>query len=150
MHVLHGRRFWTYFVLALVFALAACDNPVGRGGDHPAGIRLHTEAGVQVASFRVGGAVIGEISAVVGTPVTFSLEVIDRNENRLTIDGTYISVVPAVTGGVATATVQQNDRLLVTPAQSGAGLVELMVMHSGHEEFTARIPITVTALGAPD
>jgi hypothetical protein len=150
MLFLRRTRVTPLFVLALGLALSACDNPVGRGGEHPSAIRVRSEAGVQVASFRVGGAVIGEISAVVGTPVTFTLEVLDRNDTPVVIDGSYISVVPTVTGGVVTVVIQQNDRLVVTPTQAGTGQVNLQVMHSGHTEFTARIPITVSAMGTPN
>jgi hypothetical protein len=139
-----------FAVAFLLLAVGACDNPVDRGGDHPSGIRVMSEANVQVARFRVGGTVIGELTAAMGTPATFTLVAIDRNENVMPIDGTDIWVTVAVTGGVATAEIEQTNRLIVTPVQAGTGRIDLTVMHGGHAEFTARLPLTVTQLSIPD
>lgn len=137
----------TLVVLALgVFA--ACDNPVGNDDSHPVGVVLvDAQSGEEVASYsHLTTTVTGQVAVPAGGSRTVQVFFVSRGGDRIPVGGGEYSlaaptVVTATFAGVA---VEGTDRLRFTGNTVGNTSVVLPVRHSGHLEFTATIPLSVT------
>lgn len=135
------NRFGVLLALGLTLGLGACDNPVGdEHEEHPVGLVVLNAQGQQVAS-SVGATVTGQIAVPVGT-TTFTVFAVGEDGDRLAIDGEEFEL-RATVGDLATAAVQSNNRVAVTATQTGTGVVQLMLLHEGHEEFRSLFPLVV-------
>lgn len=128
-----------------VFALTAtaCENPVDDDHeDHPVGFVVLNAQSQEVARFS-GTTVTGQISVSRGSPMTLTVAAISEDGDRIAIDGTELGLQVAVTGGVATAVVQNNNQVVVAGTQPGTGALDITLMHEGHPEFNRPVVLVV-------
>ena len=131
-------------VAVLALGMAACANPVGEEHeDHAVGFVVLNAQNQEVARFS-GSAVTGQLTVARNSPATFTVAAIAEDGDRITIDGEEFELRVSVTGGVASAVVQNQNQVLVTGTQVGTTELRIILMHEGHEEFNQPFVVVVS------
>jgi len=141
MRISSRRPPFRHVVPLLALLLAACDNPVEDHEEHPVGLIVFNAQSQQVAS-STGRTVTGSITVPRTGPTTLTVAVVGEDGDRIAIGG-ELELRAAVTGGVATAAIQNRNQVVITPVQTGSGSLQLTLLHGGHEEFNPLFPLTV-------
>ena len=143
LNILHSRLS-RLAVAVLALGAAACENPVGdEHEEHAVGIVVLNAQGQELAR-SIGATATGQLSVGRNSPTTFTVAALSEDGDRITIDGTEFSLQVSVTGGVANATVQNRNQVLVTGIQAGAGTLKITLMHEGHPEFDPAVVLVVS------
>lgn len=144
MNIMHNRLS-RLAIAFLALSAGACANPVEDDHEeHPVGfVILNAQSQVELARFS-GTAVTGQISVARGSATTLTVAAISEDGDRIAIDGDELGLQVVVTGGVATAVVQNDNQVVVTGTQAGTGALEIAVTHEGHEEFKRPVVLVVT------
>lgn len=133
--------------VALATGLAACDNPVeGEDEHHPIGLAVYSNAqgsGNALASYRVSGGATGQVLVSRSAPTTLYVFAIDEDGDRIAIDGDEVSLRVTSQPPVAGVSLQGDNRLVVTGTGLGTGNIGLELLHEGHAEFAATLPVVV-------
>lgn len=131
-------------VPALIFGLAACNNPVEHE-EHPEGLVILDASGNEVSRYMVGvGTATSELNVTVDQPATFTVQVVSEDGDVIEIDGDEL--VLSVGQGQAgfTASITDVDQLVITAGFPDTGNLVITLFHDDHPEFDATFEVVAS------
>jgi hypothetical protein len=142
------RRLALALLLAVTpLALGACSNPVEEEHeDHAVGLLFVDAQGQEVARVNIEASpdVTGQFTIAAGATQTLQVFALAEDGDRIEIDGEEFGLeVDPIAGGVATASVQGANRLVLTGNQAGATAVTVALLHEGHRDLERSVPVVV-------